>query len=44
VLPQIEMGLDAKIRFAEGNKDGHSKNGVGVEIVDDNFIVIAKFA
>jgi hypothetical protein len=30
--------------LTEGDKDGHSKNGVGVEIVDANSIVIAKFS
>jgi hypothetical protein len=44
VPPQIEVGLDAKISFAEGNEDGHSKNGVGVEIADANIIIITKFA
>jgi hypothetical protein len=44
VPPQIEVGLDAKICFAEGDKDEHSKNGVGVEIADTNFIVITKFS
>jgi hypothetical protein len=38
------MGLAAKIRFTEGNEDGNSKNGVGVEIANANPIIITKLA
>jgi hypothetical protein len=40
VPPQIEVGLDAKICLTEGDEDGNSKNGVGVEIADANPIII----
>jgi hypothetical protein len=44
VPSQIEVGLDAKIRFIEGNEDGNNKNGVGVEIADANPIIIQELA
>jgi hypothetical protein len=44
VPPQIKVGLDAKICFTEGDEDGNSKNGVGVEIADANPIIITELA
>jgi hypothetical protein len=38
------VGLDVEICLAVGNKDGHSKNGVGVEIADANPIVVAQLS
>jgi hypothetical protein len=38
------VGLDAKIRFTEGNEDGNIKNGVGVEIAYANPIIIIELA
>jgi hypothetical protein len=43
VPPQIEVGMDAKIRLAEGNENGHRKNRVWVEIVDANLIIVTQF-
>jgi hypothetical protein len=36
------VGLDAKIRLAEGNKDRHRKNRIRVEIADANPIVVTQ--
>jgi hypothetical protein len=41
VPPQIEVGLDAEIRLAEGDKNRHSKNRVRVEVADVNPIIVA---
>jgi hypothetical protein len=42
-MPQIEVGLDAEIRLAECNKNGHGKNRVWVEIANANPIIVAQF-
>jgi hypothetical protein len=44
VPPQIEVGLDAEIRLAEGDKNGHSKNRVWVETTDANPIIVAQLS
>jgi hypothetical protein len=44
VPPQIEVGLDVEIRLAEGDKNGHSKNRVLVEIADANPIIVAQLS
>jgi hypothetical protein len=38
------VGLDAEIRLTEGNKDGHNKNRVGVDIADANPIVVTQLS
>jgi hypothetical protein len=38
------VGLDAKIRLAEGDKNGHSKNRVWVEITYANPIIVAQLS
>jgi hypothetical protein len=44
VPPQIEVGLDAEIRLAEGDKNEHSKNRVWVEIANANPIIVAQLS
>jgi hypothetical protein len=44
VLPQTKVGLDAKIRLVEGNKNRHQKNKVWVEIADANPVIVTQFS
>jgi hypothetical protein len=43
VPPQIEVGLDAEKRLAEGNENRHRQNRIWVEVADANPIVITQF-
>jgi hypothetical protein len=39
VEPEVPMGRDTQVPLAHGGKDGHLRNGVGVEIVELHLIL-----